>query len=151
MLLLEDVIDRCLPCQQVGSHCRAVHSSSLHALTLVASGGLGAADRHIRRLRTQELIQWCAAVEEGTDRWLRPRRFGEQGGTWRPSPSGSTTRPSWSKRLERAIEVNGAFFRFRDLVRGEDLSEEWYAYSTGRMPASAVGQTPQPAAERRRS
>ena len=37
------------------------------------------------------------------------------------------------ERLERAIEGSGAFFRFRDLLHGENLSEQWYAFSTDRQ------------------
>lgn len=50
VLLLKDVIDRCLACQQGRSPCRALHSSSRHALTVVVPGGLGAADTQVRRL-----------------------------------------------------------------------------------------------------
>jgi hypothetical protein len=39
--------------------------------------------------------------------------------------------------LERAIEGKGAFFRFRDIVHSEDLSEQWYAFSTDRQMGRA--------------
>lgn len=52
VLFLKDVVDRCLPCQQGISPCRALRSSSRHALTIVAPGGSGAADTQVRRLRT---------------------------------------------------------------------------------------------------
>jgi hypothetical protein len=41
------------------------------------------------------------------------------------------------ERLERAIEGKGAFFRFREIVHGENLSEQWYAFSTGRQMGHA--------------
>lgn len=38
---------------------------------------------------------------------------------------------------QRAIEGQGAFRRFRDLVHDEDLAEQWYAFSTDRQVGRA--------------
>jgi hypothetical protein len=45
----------------------------------------------------------------------------------RPSESG------WSGRLRAKV----AFCRFREIVHGENLSEQWYAFSTDRQMGRA--------------
>lgn len=37
------------------------------------------------------------------------------------------------ERLERAIEGKGGFHRFGDSVHGENLGDDWYAFSTDRQ------------------
>lgn len=37
------------------------------------------------------------------------------------------------ERLERAIEEEGAFGRFRDLVHEEDLTEQWHIFAGDRQ------------------
>ena len=41
--------------------------------------------------------------------------------------------PGLRERLERAIHGAGAFRRFRDFVHDENLTDQWYAFSTDRQ------------------
>jgi hypothetical protein len=77
-------------------------------------------------------------VEEEPDRWLRIDRTGSRNG-WRDMAAfaGRQHDEALRERLERAIEGKGAFFRFRDLVHGENLSEQWYAFSADRQMGRA--------------
>jgi hypothetical protein len=77
-------------------------------------------------------------VEEEPDRWLRFHRTGSGNG-WRDMAAfaGRQHDEALRERLERAIEGKGAFFRFRDIVHGENLSEQWYAFSTDRQMGRA--------------
>ncbi|MGY2747346.1 UPF0158 family protein [Arthrobacter sp. UYCu723] len=77
-------------------------------------------------------------VEEETDRWLRLDRAGSRNG-WRDMAAFVEQQQDEAlrERLERAIEGKGAFCRFRDVVHGEDLSEQWYAFSTDRQMGRA--------------
>lgn len=77
-------------------------------------------------------------VEEEPDRWLRISRADSRNG-WRDMAAfaGRQHDEALRERLERAIEGKGAFFRFRDLVHGENLSEQWYAFSADRQMGRA--------------
>jgi hypothetical protein len=77
-------------------------------------------------------------VEEEPDRWLRLNRTGSRNG-WRDMAAFAERQhdEALRARLERAIEGKGAFFRFRDLLHGENLSEQWYAFSTDRQMGRA--------------
>ena len=73
-------------------------------------------------------------VEEEPDRWLRLNRTGSRNG-WQDMAAFAERQPDEAlrERLERAIEGKGAFYRFRDLLHGENLSEQWHAFSTDRQ------------------
>ncbi|WP_345447948.1 UPF0158 family protein [Arthrobacter gyeryongensis] len=73
-------------------------------------------------------------VEEEPERWLRIDRTDSRDG-WRDMAAFAERQQDKAlrERLEHAIEGKGAFARFRDLVHGENLSEEWYAFSTDRQ------------------
>ena len=73
-------------------------------------------------------------VEAEPERWLRVDCTGSRSG-WRDMAAFAERQHDVAlrERLERAIEGKGAFFRFRDLVHGENLSEQWYAFSTDRQ------------------
>jgi hypothetical protein len=77
-------------------------------------------------------------VEEEPDRWLRVNRTGSRNG-WRDMAAfaGRQHDEALRERLERAIAGKGAFCRFRDLLHGENLSEQWYAFSTDRQMGRA--------------
>lgn len=77
-------------------------------------------------------------VEEEPERWLRVDRAGSWNG-WRDMAAFAERQhdEALRERLERAIEGKGAFFRFRDLVHGENLSGQWYAFSTDRQVGRA--------------
>ena len=77
-------------------------------------------------------------VEEEPDRWLRFNCTGSRNG-WRDMAAFAERQhdETLRERLERAIEGKGAFFRFRDLVHGENLSEQWYAFSADRQVGRA--------------
>lgn len=73
-------------------------------------------------------------VEEEPDRWLRVNRTGSRH-AWRDMAAFAERQhdEALRGRLERVIEGKGAFSRFRDLVHGENLNEEWYTFSTDRQ------------------
>ncbi|MGP4033632.1 hypothetical protein [Pseudarthrobacter sp. 1C304] len=73
-------------------------------------------------------------VEEDPARWLRLNCTGSQDG-WRDMADFAERQhdEALRGRLGRAIEGKGAFARFRDLVHGENLSDQWYAFSTDRQ------------------
>ncbi|GAA4472013.1 hypothetical protein GCM10023094_03620 [Rhodococcus olei] len=73
-------------------------------------------------------------VEAEPDRLLRFARTGSREG-WRDMAAFAERQhdAALRERLERAIEVKGAFHRFRDLVHQESLAEQWYAFSTDRQ------------------
>ena len=77
-------------------------------------------------------------VGEEPDRWLRLNRTGSRNG-WRDMAAFAERQHyvALRERLERAIEGKGAFFRFRDIVDGGNLSEQWYAFSTDRQMGRA--------------
>jgi hypothetical protein len=77
-------------------------------------------------------------VGEEPDRWLRLNRTGSRNG-WQDMAAFAERQhdEALRERLERAIEGKGAFFRFRDLLHGENLSEQWYAFSTDRQMGRA--------------
>ncbi|WP_221176615.1 UPF0158 family protein [Arthrobacter oryzae] len=80
-------------------------------------------------------------VGEEPERWLRVDHTGSRNG-WQDMAAFAERQhdEALRERLERAIEGKGAFFRFRDLLHGENLSEQWYAFSTDRqlaVPASS--------------
>ncbi len=77
-------------------------------------------------------------VEEEPERWLRVNGTGSRSG-WRDMAAFSERQHDVAlrERLERAIEGKGAFFRFRDLVHGENLSDQWYAFSADRQMGRA--------------
>jgi hypothetical protein len=74
------------------------------------------------------------AICQEPERWLRLHRTGSRNG-WRDMAAfaGRQHDEALRERLERAIEGKGAFFRFRDIVHGENLSEQWYAFSIDRQ------------------
>ena len=73
-------------------------------------------------------------VEKEPDRWLRVNRIDARN-SWRDMAAFAERQRdnALRERLEGAIEGKGAFFRFRDLVHGENLSEQWYVFSTDRQ------------------
>ncbi|MHA7167438.1 UPF0158 family protein [Arthrobacter bambusae] len=73
-------------------------------------------------------------VEEEPERWLRIDRSDSRDG-WRDMAAFAERQhdKALRERLEHAIEGKGAFARFRDIVHGENLSEDWYAFSTDRQ------------------
>jgi hypothetical protein len=73
-------------------------------------------------------------VEEEPDSWLRLDRAGSRNG-WRDMEAFVERQPDGPlrARLERAIEGKGAFGRFRHVVHGEDLSEQWHTFFTDRQ------------------
>ncbi|MFB9819756.1 UPF0158 family protein [Arthrobacter ramosus] len=77
-------------------------------------------------------------VVEEPDRWLRISRADSRNG-WQDMAAFAERQhdKALRERLERAIEGKGAFFRFRDLVHGENLSEQWYAFSADRQMGRA--------------
>jgi hypothetical protein len=77
-------------------------------------------------------------VEEEPDRWLRLNRTGSRNG-WQDMAAFAERQHDEAvrERLERAIEGKGAFHRFRDLIHGENLSEQWHAFSTDRQMGRA--------------
>ncbi len=72
-------------------------------------------------------------IEDDPDRWLRLEPTGSREG-WRDMVAFATRQHDQvlSARLEQAIQGQGAFGRFRDLVHDEDLTEQWSAFSTDR-------------------
>ncbi|MCW2133369.1 UPF0158 family protein [Arthrobacter sp. VKM Ac-2550] len=72
-------------------------------------------------------------VEQEPERWLRLHHTGSRDG-WRDMAAFAERQhdAALRERLERAIEGNGAFSRFRDLVHNGNLGEQWYAFSTDR-------------------
>ena len=77
-------------------------------------------------------------VEDESDRWLRLNRTGSGNG-WQDMAAfaGRQHDETLRERLERAIEGKGAFSRFREIVHDENLSENWYAFSTDRQMGRA--------------
>ncbi|MEO5314423.1 UPF0158 family protein [Pseudarthrobacter sp. CC12] len=77
-------------------------------------------------------------VEDEPDRWLRLNRTGSGNG-WQDMAAFADRQheEALRERLERAIEGKGAFFRFREIVHDENLSEHWYAFSTDRQMGRA--------------
>ncbi|MDV2981542.1 UNVERIFIED_CONTAM: UPF0158 family protein [Actinomycetes bacterium ARC8] len=77
-------------------------------------------------------------VEDESDRWLRLNRTGSRNG-WQDMAAfaGRQHDETLRERLERAIEGKGAFSRFREIVHDENLSENWYAFSTDRQMGRA--------------
>ncbi|HRO31662.1 UPF0158 family protein, partial [Citricoccus sp.] len=72
-------------------------------------------------------------VEEDPDRWLRIDPAGSrQGWADMAAFAGRQHDHTLRVRLEQAIQGQGAFGRFRDLVHAEDLAELWSVYSTDR-------------------
>ncbi|MEW1856998.1 hypothetical protein AB0282_11865 [Pseudarthrobacter oxydans] len=73
-------------------------------------------------------------VEEEPDRWLRVNRTGSRH-AWLDMAAFAERQhdEALRGRLERVIAGKGAFSRFRDLVHGENLNEEWYTFSTDRQ------------------
>lgn len=70
-------------------------------------------------------------VEEEPDRWLRVNRTSSQN-AWQDLAAFAERQrdKALRERLERAIEGKGGFSRFRDLLHAENLSEQWYTFST---------------------
>ncbi|MFF1253812.1 hypothetical protein ACFVYC_15120 [Pseudarthrobacter sp. NPDC058329] len=77
-------------------------------------------------------------VEEDPERWLRFNRAGSRAG-WQDMAAFAERQQDEAlrERLERVSEGKGAFWRFRDVVLGEELSEQWYAFSTDRQMGRA--------------
>ena len=73
-------------------------------------------------------------VEEEPERWLRLTRTGSRNG-WQDMAVFAERQHDQTlrERLERAIDGKGALGRFRDLVHGENLAEQWYAFCTDRQ------------------
>ncbi|MEW1857411.1 hypothetical protein AB0268_12895 [Pseudarthrobacter oxydans] len=72
-------------------------------------------------------------VEAEPDRWLRLNRTGSRNAWEDMAAFAERQHDALRERLERVIEGKGAFGRFRDLVHGENLREQWYAFSTDRQ------------------
>ena len=73
-------------------------------------------------------------VEEEPERWLRLECTGSRDALEDMAAFAKRQRDDALRdRLERAIEGSGAFHRFRDIVKGENLSQRWYAFSTDRQ------------------
>lgn len=77
-------------------------------------------------------------VEEEPDRWLRFNRTGSRD-AWQDMAAFAQRQhdEALRERMERAIEGKGIFSRFHDLVHGENLTEQWYAFSTDRQMGRA--------------
>ncbi|WP_320537679.1 UPF0158 family protein [Pseudarthrobacter sp. IC2-21] len=77
-------------------------------------------------------------VEEEPDRWLRVSLAGSRQ-AWQDMAAFAERQHDEAirERLERAIEGKGAFSRFRDVVDGENLSDQWYAFSADRQTGRA--------------
>jgi hypothetical protein len=77
-------------------------------------------------------------VEEEPVRWLRLNRSGSRT-SWQDMAAFAERQHDGAlrERLERAIEGKGAFYRFRDLLHRENLSEQWHAFSTDRQMGRA--------------
>lgn len=73
-------------------------------------------------------------VDGEPDRWLRLDTTGSRDG-WQDMAAFTERQRDGAlrERLERAIQGKGAFFRFRDIVRSENLLERWYAFSADRQ------------------
>ncbi|WP_258804247.1 plasmid pRiA4b ORF-3 family protein [Pseudarthrobacter sp. NS4] len=73
-------------------------------------------------------------VDDEPGRWLQLDRTGSRN-AWQDMAAFAERQhdDALRERLERVIEGKGAFGRFRDLVHGENLSEQWYAFSTDRQ------------------
>ncbi|MDT0196782.1 UPF0158 family protein [Arthrobacter sp. AB6] len=122
----------------------------LDMLTTVLEGDLdlstgGYVDLHTGQVyddsaTDQMLVEEGAAidVEEEPDRWLRVLRAGSRN-AWQDMAAFAERQHDQAirQRLERVIEGKGAFSRFRDLVHGENLNEQWYAFSTDRQVGRA--------------
>jgi hypothetical protein len=72
-------------------------------------------------------------VTQEPDRWLRFERIGSRD-AWQDMAAFAARQHDepLRHRLEQAMQGNGAFRRFRDLVHKEDLAAQWYAFSTDR-------------------
>jgi hypothetical protein len=72
-------------------------------------------------------------IEDDPDRWLRLEPTGSREG-WRDMAAFAARQHDHAlrARLEQAIQGQGAFGRFRDLVHDEDLSEQWWVFSADR-------------------
>ncbi|RNL59221.1 hypothetical protein [Arthrobacter oryzae] len=77
-------------------------------------------------------------VAEEPERWLRLNCTGSRNG-WQDMAAFAERQhdEGLRERLERAIEGKGAFFRFRDLVHGENLTDQWYVFSADRQMGRA--------------
>jgi hypothetical protein len=77
-------------------------------------------------------------VEEEPDRWIRFDHTGSRDG-WRDMADFAARQRDVDlrERLQRAIEGQGAFRRFRDLVQDEDLAEQWHVFSADRRVGRA--------------
>lgn len=73
-------------------------------------------------------------VEAEPGRWLRLNRTGSRN-AWEDMAAFAERQhdEALRERFEGVIEGKGSFGRFRDLVHGENLSEQWYAFSTDRQ------------------
>ena len=77
-------------------------------------------------------------VEEHPDRWLRYDRVGSRAG-WQDMVdfAGRQRDQALRSRLEAAVEGQGAFRRFRDLLDEEGLGDRWHAFSDDRQHGRA--------------
>lgn len=73
-------------------------------------------------------------VEQEPDRWLHIDRTGSRDG-WQDMADFAERQHDNRLRtkLQRAIEGQGSFRRFRDLIHDEDLADTWYAFSNDRQ------------------
>ena len=118
----------------------------LEMLSTLLEGGLDLSTGGYVDLRTGQVYDDSATdpmmvgegatinVEEEPDHWLRVNRTGSRH-AWRDMAAFAEQQhdEALRGRLERVIEGKGAFSRFRDLVHGENLNEEWYTFSTDRQ------------------
>ncbi|MDE8669946.1 UPF0158 family protein [Pseudarthrobacter sp. H3Y2-7] len=122
----------------------------LEMLSMVLEGDPGLSTGGFLDLRTGQVYDEAATdpmmvgedaaidVEEEPGRWLRFNRAGSRDG-WRDMEAFAERQhdEALRERLERAIGGKGAFSRFRDLVDSENLTEQWYAFSTDRQMGRA--------------
>lgn len=72
-------------------------------------------------------------IEDDPDRWIRLEPAGSRDG-WADMAAFAARQHDHTlrARLERSIQGQGAFGRFRDLVHDEDLTEQWWVFSADR-------------------
>jgi hypothetical protein len=118
----------------------------LEMLSIEMEGDAGMSSGGYLDLRTGQVYRDAAAdpmivgedaaidVEDDPDRWLHVNRTGSRDGWQDMADFTARQRDQQLRtRMQRAIEGNGAFRRFRDLVHEENLADAWYAFSTDRQ------------------
>lgn len=122
----------------------------LEMLSMVLEGDFGLSTGGYVDLRTGQVYDDSATdpmmvgeddaidVEEDPDRWLRIDCTGSRD-AWEDMAAFAERQhdEALRGRLEHAIEGKGAFSRFRDLVHGENLNDQWYTFSNDRQMGRA--------------